>query len=873
MSLDSANALLENIDRRIYELEQLLTSSTGPGSNAFDQIIINRPGGGTPIIMQYAVSPPTSLVVTPGTYFDTTFADVSWTAPVDGTAAEYQIEWAKKNSPGVYELVDVKVTGGNSFRIWNLLPNQSYGVRVYGLARGTRVPSTPLPSSGFTDFTIGQDATLPNAPGGITIFSTIKSLIARITASTSIDVLNGKGTYKFELSTNSSFTAIIKTNIEGGLVSYFPDLEVNTQYWVRAFAIDNSGNQSSTSVSGTATTSYLVGSDTSMLPSGSNIVKNSLFIRQMATAGFADYWTIGSGSVSTTQGLHTVSIAGMQGGQGLSISAVTGGDYHTYQDFALTKGMWCIGCKVNRISVATASGGLGSGMNVATNSGTIVFVRDWTTTSPGTGNPQAPSQIFLGTNAIRWEWVVVNVTSASASLRLYLQQGFGGTCTGTTIFGEIQVEQGDVPTSWTGIPPSIVTADEVISGSMTTGIFTVNTVNADRLSGNTLDVAKIMTSTLSTQTITLNGGSLIAGSPPTTGVILNSQGLRAYNGGVQTLTVDVGGTVSMTGNINATSGTLKQLNVDDWINIRFGQLYTNDGIGNHITISSATSNEISLYSGQSDETARGFIQAGTSGYLSLQACTRNPGSVGQSAGFLTMQSGVGAGGGTVISMGDTGAGAPGTLFTMSRTLVTFYTNVQTNGYFFSGASYNGGYVFSDVNWGMTMVSSTGTYYHVRSVYVPQHNGSNRLWGIYDVTWSAYVAYADDYGNWLAPGSSSKSRKVDIRALPAEESSLAKIIKMKPVRYHKKLGNPEAADGRTVSEREDLGFIAEDLKKVFPEAVSEQGSGKQKVIGINQMSITTGLVHSTQELHEMVKRQASLIDSLVKKVDQLEKRAA
>lgn len=370
----SASDILDAIDRRLYQLEQVLTSGTGPGSNSFDQIFLKVPGN-PPIVIDSQISPVTAVTVVPGSFFDNIFADVTWVPDVDNTAASFLVEYSRKTGPGAYELVNaIGGLHGNSVRLNGLLPNQAYGVRVYSQNRAG-VYSTPLPSTGYQDFTTGVDASVPSAPTGLVLFATFNSLIARWNSNIEMDVAGGKGTYRIDVATDAAFTHIVKTNYEGGLVSYFADLAQTTQYWVRVAAIDNSGNQSGPST-----------------------------------------------AVSTTTVL------------------------------------------INHIDLANG--------------------------------------IVAAANII------------------------GGT----------------------------ITANEIATGSLTTALFTANSINANILQANTADIAVLKTSSLTTQTITLAGGSLIAGSPPSTGVLLNAQGLRLYQGGVQVVTLDAAsGSATFGGDINSSA--------------------------------------------------------------------------------------------------------------------------------------------------------------------------------------------------------------------------------------------------------------------------------------------------------------------------------
>lgn len=100
-----------------------------------------------------------------------------------------------------------------------------------------------------------------------------------------------------------------------------------------------------------------------------------------------------------------------------------------------------------------------------------------------------------------------------------------------------------------------VTATQIAAATITAAKIAVGTITGDRISANTITGDKITTSDLTTATITLNGGALKAGNPPTTGLLMNSQGLRLYQSGVQTIILD-----AATGNATF-SGTVSGANI------------------------------------------------------------------------------------------------------------------------------------------------------------------------------------------------------------------------------------------------------------------------------------------------------------------------
>lgn len=96
--------------------------------------------------------------------------------------------------------------------------------------------------------------------------------------------------------------------------------------------------------------------------------------------------------------------------------------------------------------------------------------------------------------------------------------------------------------------------ENMMVGTFTGALITVGTLNGDRIVANTADVNVLTTSSLTSANITLTGGSFKAGTPVSgSGILINSQGIRLYSGGVLKVTLDVGGTASFTGSITAST--------------------------------------------------------------------------------------------------------------------------------------------------------------------------------------------------------------------------------------------------------------------------------------------------------------------------------
>lgn len=98
--------------------------------------------------------------------------------------------------------------------------------------------------------------------------------------------------------------------------------------------------------------------------------------------------------------------------------------------------------------------------------------------------------------------------------------------------------------------------DSMLIADISAAKITVGTMSGDRITANTLDAGAIKSSSITSANITLAGGSFKAGNPPTTGLLINSQGLRLYNAGVTSMVLDAGtGSATFAGNI--TGGTIQ----------------------------------------------------------------------------------------------------------------------------------------------------------------------------------------------------------------------------------------------------------------------------------------------------------------------------
>lgn len=350
--------IFDQLDDVLLRLSSLEQDASSPGFLEANATVVSSDGS-THVIMQIAPGVPFGITLTAGAFANNVYIDSTWSLGANDISVEIQL--AKKVS-GVYQLVDVKRSNGTSAR-WNALePNTTYGFRIQGVSNSGNL-SAWVPATGFTDVTTGHDSTVPAQAQNLIVSAGIRTLICRWDQNTEPDVVGAEGTYKVDVSTNNTFTAIVKTNYTAGQVTAFEDLTANTAYFVRVAAIDSSGNQGPYSTTASATT-----------------------------------------------------------------GVVTNGD------------------------------------------------------------------IIAGT----------------------------------------------------------ITGDRIFAASITAAQITVGTITGNLIAANTIDAHSITTSTLDVADVTINGGSIKIGSPPTTGIVLNSAGLRAYSGGSTTFILDSStGNATFTGTINS----------------------------------------------------------------------------------------------------------------------------------------------------------------------------------------------------------------------------------------------------------------------------------------------------------------------------------
>jgi len=263
--------------RRIALLEQAISNpaviGSTPANATFTTVTIDS-GTGAVQVLAAPVSPPTGMGITTGAYLNNLWATITWTAPADASASQYEIRVAKKIS-GVYQPPKIYRQQSTTLRVEGLDPLATYGVIVFSLNNVNRL-SAPLPSSGWQDFTTTTDTTIPAAPTGVAVTQGIGSITLSWNENTEPDVVGGKGLYEYDYSTSSTFASGVTTERVNATITSITGLAAGPTWYFRVRAIDSSGNAS---VSSTPTVSTAVGtfaSDGSAPPAVGGVTVTSL---------------------------------------------------------------------------------------------------------------------------------------------------------------------------------------------------------------------------------------------------------------------------------------------------------------------------------------------------------------------------------------------------------------------------------------------------------------------------------------------------------------------------------------------------------------------------------------------------------------------
>lgn len=234
--------LLDDYDRRLYELEQLVTSTSVMTTGA-PVTIVDPDTGDIVIILPTHPDDVSGLTATPGSFYNNIFVDVDWDAATGGTqASSYEVELAEK--VGItYDFAAIAATSGTNYRFDNLKPFTTYGVRVAAISNiGLRGEL-----SDWVDFATTADSTIPPAVTGVSLYRGASSAVVKftgLTAAQAPDVANGNGLYEIQIDTINLFgTSNLQIMRSTATIVAFEGVDNPAGYYARVAPIDASGNQ------------------------------------------------------------------------------------------------------------------------------------------------------------------------------------------------------------------------------------------------------------------------------------------------------------------------------------------------------------------------------------------------------------------------------------------------------------------------------------------------------------------------------------------------------------------------------------------------------------------------------------------------------
>lgn len=246
--------LLADMRKRLAGLEQRMTNPSNVVGNGmevnFGRVIIGPPVGGD--VLATTVSSPSNVTASASTLYDVVYADIAWTAPADGSAADYEVVVAEKNTAtGAYSAAFVRRTVSTSIRIEGLEPSRTYGVKVSAINRIGRI-SDASPSPGYLDFNTPRDATIPPQTIGLKATAGYASVTLQWTESTAPDVANGAGMYEVQYGTDVNFVGATSVKTSSTIAS-INGLTTGVAYYFRVRAIDASAQEGPWSDTASAT--------------------------------------------------------------------------------------------------------------------------------------------------------------------------------------------------------------------------------------------------------------------------------------------------------------------------------------------------------------------------------------------------------------------------------------------------------------------------------------------------------------------------------------------------------------------------------------------------------------------------------------------
>lgn len=365
--------------------------------------------------------------------------------------------------------------------------------------------------------------------------------------------------------------------------------------------------------------------------------------------------------------------------------------------------------------------------------------------------------------------------------------------------------------------------DDAKIANLNAGKINAGFISADRIQVNSLDAEKLKSSDIATITLTISGtGAIKVGSPPTDGLIINSQGLRLYQAGAVKVILDNTGNASFSGNI--TSSTIT------------GGIIRTAATGQRIQIDETNVQQIKFFSNFASEVSPGAIQVGGSAALALLKISAPVYNTSFGAGaHLSLISGDGTVGNT---LGD---------FTLAtREAGLNIAPARVRGYALSTgpptsrlelAAHNGidlaltGIILAELRKGFENASTQLRFYSpdgTATGSIKVHNGTGNKIHVANFADDAYIPIVAS----AFEESSSALVKQKVKSLP---SVLDKVVQLNPVSFE------FISDTKT-----RMGVIAEEVFSLFPEAVSKDAKGDP--LAVDLMAMIALLIGSVKELY-------------------------
>lgn len=790
------NDYLESLLQRISLVEQMIADpavvgGTGGGGGVygdFQNVRIIDPATGLPVVVLNLVSDPTTgLTATAFGSIEDIYVEVTWVPPVT-SAGSYEVELSIKNVSGSVtnlltlnqESLETNTAG------WAVDASSPAGTSI------ARVTTHALEGSACLAVTSGGVATPALATTGATLtavtagkqYTGIVNVLAETTARTVQACIAW-----FDVSSVFISRTALATGAD------------NTATWTQlavtdiappgaAFAAVVTGAQASPAAEvhnfdkisisqGVAPGSYLIsqvqrtGGNSASFHGLKPLTTYGVRVYNVNPLGVLSNPEPSSGYLDVTTGVDT------------NIPATPGG----IVAFSIPHGIVMHWTDVADLDVANGTGTYQ--IDVYSNSGGTVLVKSVRVS--GT----VASILDLTSNTPYW----VKVTAITSS-------GTSGPPSALTAVGTAQVTGSD-------IAANTIVASNVFASSFTGNFFTAITVTASQLTAGSITAGAIA----------LAGGSITCGSPPTTGVLINSQGIRLYSGGSLVVTLDASsGTATFKGAIasgSTISGTTINGGTINGGAITAGSLEAVDIRSNTYT------------SGPYIDIPATVYPSGSGNPTPALALMFNAGNGTDIAGILSDGYDLHLSYGSGLGVGNLGSG--GLAVTIHGNL-TVADGIVCNG----GGGFAGNFGCNGSSNGFNSGNLTVNTGLVVSV------GACFIQGVCNA--SSYATH------------SARASKTNLRPIFAKDDDIfAKIALAKPMRFNKKkmaahfdeenhVDIIASVTNELVDNNDRIGFIAEDFVKIFPEVVHDLGG----IPGIDYGALTPVLFEAIKRLDARVK---------------------